>query len=268
MLLFDFLKAQDLTITPETAKVHLASWNGKENPLDVYYRGEFDEWQSWQNQANFERPLVVSLISLPEVTRWLFVGVYASMGKQQHANGTYQYSLAALPAYAEFAGRLVVTFSRTRASYLRGESCAPRMTVHAVAAEPVRLDEFPGFKTVDISFEDLDYLVRSGTTSWRTALGSVAGVYLISDTLTGKLYVGSATGEGGIWGRWCQYVDGHGHNVELKKLVGAEGIDRAKHYRFSVLEIADTHASSGEVLERESHWKRVLLTRAHGWNAN
>lgn len=43
MLLFDFLRAQDPTITPETAKVHLASWNGKENPLDVYYRGEFDE---------------------------------------------------------------------------------------------------------------------------------------------------------------------------------------------------------------------------------
>lgn len=186
----------------------------------------------------------------------------------QHQNGTYQYKLAALPAYAEFAGRLFVTFARTRASYLRGESCAPRMTVHAVTAEPVKLDEFPGFKTVDISFEDLDYLVRSGTTSWRTALGSVAGVYLISDTLTGKLYVGSATGEGGIWGRWCQYVDGHGHNVELKKLVGTEGIERAKHYRFSVLEIADTHASSGEVLERESHWKRVLLTRIHGWNAN
>jgi hypothetical protein len=55
-----------------------------------------------------------------------------------------------------------------------------------------------------------------------TALASVAGVYLISDTLTGKLYVGSATGEGGIWGRWCQYVDGHGHNIQLKRLVGAE----------------------------------------------
>lgn len=142
------------------------------------------------------------------------------------------------------------------------------MTVHALTAEPVKLDKFPGFKTVDISFDDLDYLVRSATISWRTALGNVAGVYLISDTLTGKLYVGSATGEGGIWSRWCQYVDGHGHNVELRRLVGAEGIERAKHYRFSVLEIADTHASSNEVLERESHWKRVLLTRVHGWNAN
>lgn len=28
------------------------------------------------------------------------------------------------------------------------------------------------------------------------------GVYLISDTYTGKLYVGSAYNENGIWGRW------------------------------------------------------------------
>jgi len=75
------------------------------------------------------------------------------------------------------------------------------MTVHPVTAGPVKLDKFLGVKNVDISFEDLHYLVRTGTTPWRTALGSVAGVYLISDTLTGKLYVGSATGEGGIWGR-------------------------------------------------------------------
>lgn len=84
---------------------------------------------------------------------------------------------------------------------------------------------------VNISFEDLEYIVHCGTTSWRAALGSVAGVYLISDELTGRLYVGSATGEGGTWGRWCQYVDGHGNNVELKKLVGTEGRDRARSLR-------------------------------------
>lgn len=121
---------------------------------------------------------------------------------------------------------------------------------------------------MDISFEDLGFLVRSATTSWRTALSSVAGVYLISDTLTGKLYVGSATGEGGIWGRWAQYVDGHGNNLELKRLVGTEGIARAGHFRFSVLEIADTHTGEPEVLARESHWKKVLLSRVHGLNAN
>ena len=114
MLLFDFLRTQDPAITPETAKVHLACWNGKEDPLDVYYRGGFDLWQSWQNKPNFERAFVVSLISLPEATRWLFVGVYASNGKRALPSGTYQYDLKPLPKYAELGGRLFVTFSRTR----------------------------------------------------------------------------------------------------------------------------------------------------------
>ena len=38
-------------------------------------------------------------------------------------------------------------------------------------------------------------------------------------------------------------------------------------YRFSVLEIADPHAGSSEVLERKSPRKRVLLKHVHGWNA-
>lgn len=268
MKLFDFLRTQDRAVAPERSKVHLACWNQIEEPLDVYLRGEFDKWQAWQKKPNFERSHVVALIDLPEAHRWLFVGVYESHGYQKLEDGGHLYDLTPVPAYAEFAGRLLVHFERTRASYLLGENCTDRMSVVSLSAEPLKLDEFPGFKTVNISFDDLSYLARSGATSWRTALGSVAGVYLITDTKTGKLYVGSATGEGGIWDRWCQYVDGHGNNVRLKALVGAEGRERAKAYRFSVLEIADTHASSEEVLKRESHWKDVLWSRVHGWNAN
>jgi hypothetical protein len=39
-------------------------------------------------------------------------------------------------------------------------------------------------------------------------------------------------------------------------------------FRFSVLEIADINESRDEVIQRESHWKSVLLTRQHGLNAN
>jgi len=125
----------------------------------------------------------------------------------------------------------------------------------------MHLEEFPGFKKVDLEWPDLEIVVRQNTTSWRTALSNVAGVYLISDPTDGKLYVGSATGEGGIWARWCQYVDGHGKNIELLQLIGNHGKERARSFRFSILEIADVHASREEIIERESHWKRVLLSR-------
>lgn len=93
----------------------------------------------------------------------------------------------------------------------------------------------------------------------------MAGGYLISDTESGKLYVGSATGEGGIWQRWSGYlVTGHGRNKEpvvlMKKLISG--------FRFTVLEIANTHASEKDVMVRESHLNKVLLTREFGFNAN
>lgn len=50
----------------------------------------------------------------------------------------------------------------------------------------------------------------------------VAGVYLITDSSTGKMYVGSTTVQGGIRGRWCACSDnGHGGNVLLGKLWGS-----------------------------------------------
>ena len=148
------------------------------------------------------------------------------------------------------------------------DGVAERVTVHEIKAEPLYLLEFPGFKKVDLAFADLAVLVRQRTTSWRVALSNVAGIYLVSDPEGGKLYVGSATGDGGLWNRWCQYVDGHGNNVELFKLIMELGTERASSFRFSILEIADVHASRDEILERESHWKRVLLSRSHGYNAN
>jgi hypothetical protein len=130
--------------------------------------------------------------------------------------------------------------------------------------------EFPGFKAVDLAKTQLDVIVKHELESWRTVLSNVAGVYLISDKRSVKLYVGSASGEGGLWQRWCQYAaTGHGGNVELKQILQNEGgPERANAFRFSILDVADVHATTDEILGRESHWKNVLLTREQGLNAN
>lgn len=79
----------------------------------------------------------------------------------------------------------------------------------------------------------------------------------------------SATGEAGIWGRWCSYSKtGHGGNHELVALLREKGEEYASNFVFGVLETADTRASESDVLGRESHWKELLLSRVHGYNAN
>lgn len=269
MRFFDILQSQDARLVPEKCKVHLASWNGSEDPLQVYFAGEFGKWQAWQTKRNFERDYVVSLIQLPERQRWLYVGAYEQVGSVEHPTQGVTYHLTPLAESSDLAGRLVCRYARpSRQAYLFGESVAPTCLLHEIRPEKIHLADFPGFKNVDISFGELSVIARQSIPSWVAALQSVAGVYLISDGETGKLYVGSATGVGGIWSRWCEYLNGHGDNVRLRELISEGGVQRAENFRFSVLEIADTHTSPEEVLKRERHWKDVLLSRLHGHNAN
>ena len=52
--------------------------------------------------------------------------------------------------------------------------------------------------------------------TYHEALQKITGVYCLTDTSNGKLYIGSATGEGGVAQRWGNYLDSkHGGNVKL-----------------------------------------------------
>jgi hypothetical protein len=112
-------------------------------------------------------------------------------------------------------------------------------------------------------------LVKHHTESWKTALSAVKGIYLITDTKDGKLYVGKADGEKGIWGRWeCYANTGHGHNKALVQELGIKATERQDDLRFSLLEIMDLQSAPREIDQRESHWKAVLMTRQYGHNRN
>ncbi len=276
MLMIDFLRAMNPNLDPAEAKLHLAAWNGSEHPLDVYLAGNFNDWQRWQNAKNFERRFVISLIDIPhQRNKWLFAGVYRSNGSERKWSEEYKkrynwYELTEEQAYKGMNGRLVVTFSRSgRASYLLTEKWCDRILLHEIYPEKQSIGEFPGFKAINLTKGQLELIVQRSPESWRTALSSVAGVYLISDTASGRFYVGSAYGEGGIWHRWSEYaINGHGGNVELKKLLADEGAKYAENFRYSILEISDLHDSQDNILQRESHWKDILMSRAYGLNAN
>lgn len=271
MRVFDLISVLLPNFRHDRAKVHLASWNGIEHPIDEYIAGRFDEWQRWQRRRNFERPLLVSLIAMNETDRWLFAGVH-NVGRaiwMEHEQ-LFRYDISEEPACSELNGRMVAAFRRAgRQPYLNAENWAENILLSEILPVPHSIGAFPGFKTVNLSNEELRTIVARSSESWRVALSNVAGVYLISDTVTGKLYVGSASGEGGIWARWSAYaIDGHGGNVELRKLLSESGSRRLANFRYSILEVSDLHASRDEILKRESHWKEVLMSRTHGHNAN
>lgn len=264
--LVDILKMQGIGLG--RYKIHLAT-PGRTSPLQAYWEGKFKEWQEGQNGKNFECETVLGLIHRG-LDRWLFGGAYRILGVQKGTMTPYQYETELLPGQDDLVGRVIVKFKRDfRSSYIWGDKYGSQLEVAEILESPFAIEEFDGYNKVQLSHSQLKVIVRRCEPSWQSALSSISGVYLIMDTETGKTYVGSAYGKGGIWQRWRCYADnGHGNNAELMALLGTKGTAYAEYFQYSILEIADPLATKDQVWERENHWKDVLMSRKFGYNSN
>lgn len=65
---------------------------------------------------------------------------------------------------------------------------------------------FTDYFDLIVDFSELKEIVENQYSDWKTIVSAIKGIYLITDTKTGLLYIGSAYGEDGIWGRWSEYV--------------------------------------------------------------
>lgn len=140
-----------------------------------------------------------------------------------------------------------------------------------ILREPYTGRAFGGYEDIDLSFEELETLVRNDRPDWKAALVSVKGVYMITDISTGKRYVGSAYGETGIWSRWNEYIaTGHGGNVGLRELAAEPNLEYCrKNFRFALLEYRQVQTPDDVVIGREEFWKQILLTTGvFGMNRN
>jgi hypothetical protein len=252
-------------------KIHCATGVDKP-PLAAYFEGKFQEWQECQRKRNFTCDKIVSLIHLNR-DQWLFVGVWNVLGVKPRSDSSeswFEYSTSEVLGLDHLAGKTIVSFKRTfRNSYLIGKSYQDQLFVTQILEERMSLGDFPGYSSVLLSHKELRIIVTHNLTSWRSALKSVAGIYLVTDKSCGKQYVGSAYGIDGLWGRWCLYaLFPHGNNTELKDLLKQRGDAHAEHFQFSILEICDVKMAKEEVFARESHWKSTLCSRLFGYNSN
>ncbi|WP_291793502.1 GIY-YIG nuclease family protein [Brevibacterium sp.] len=161
---------------------------------------------------------------------------------------------------ADLRGRLVIGWKSPRTWRLTGQTAAAYPVIEIADAEPV---PFPGFDRLVLDYPRLQAVMREPRyAAWRTALSSVLGIYLITDTRDGRHYVGKADGAESIRQRWSAYAaNGHGGNVELR------GLDPSG-FRFSLLRVFDPSTPTSEIDAAESHFKTALDTRRHGLNRN
>ena len=129
--------------------------------------------------------------------------------------------------------------------------------------------QFTDYSDFILDFHELREIAINQYKDWKSMLAPTKGVYLISDTMTGKLYVGAAYGDEGICGRWSNYVftNGHGNNKTLKELLEKDP-NYAINFQFSILMLLPRTITPHEAIKKERLFKNKLGTNAFGLNNN
>src|SRR5438067_1426690 len=89
-------------------KVHCATGRpDKFEPLYSFSKGAFKEWQEGQNNKNFERNFILSLIYYKK-GEWLFAGIFKSIGVKQRDACGFEYLTELTDIGKDLIGRLVI----------------------------------------------------------------------------------------------------------------------------------------------------------------
>ena len=175
------------------------------------------------------------------------------------------YELTLVDELTVFRDRLLIDWGPSTKMWHQKGTTEKRII--ALKSDPTKV--FPGFDSVLLDYHSLKEVFDNPFlySDWKVALSAVKAVYLISDNHDGRLYVGSAYGKDGLWGRWNEYVTtgGHGNNKYLEATIKAFP-DRIEQLRWSVLQILPKNATAEIVINTENQWKNKLLTREHGYN--
>ncbi|MDD3414566.1 MAG: GIY-YIG nuclease family protein [Lachnospiraceae bacterium] len=227
------------------------------------YDGQF--WNYSKAKSFKAGQIAIGFVKI-ETKKWLLFDI-SEITKDLEKYDAVGYEYRTLEEYRKYFGRLIVGYSNKSQNMIRkAESVIEECIVLEIIDDIFEDDIFPGYENVNLSWNELNRIIEKK--DWKTALENQKGVYLITDIATGKRYVGSAYGKDMLLGRWRNYVDnGHGGNVELMGLP-MEYIKT--NFRYSVLDIYKSTTNDNVIINRESHWKRVLLTRDErfGYNKN
>lgn len=274
---------------PNVTKVKFNMNDGDLPAWDLLKSSEDDEkykrwvrmnaWKSESGQANNNLNRAKYLLSFAQyytlgAQYYIFGGFYKVEQLPEVKSGE-GYKLTLLDEFKEYRRRLIIKLEKPigRDIYNKPFNNVQRdFNAEIYEIRPsVKLDNFIGFNRVLLKHSELQYIFKNDAPEWKNNLSSVKGIYCITDISNGQLYIGSASGEGGIWQRWQQYAnvnDLTGGNTTFEKIKnnGAEHI--IDNFTYSILEIFDIRTDKHVILERESFWKNVFKSKIFGMNEN
>lgn len=207
-----------------------------------------------------------------------------AIAKKYMGIGAVWHELEPMPIFDPFVDRLIINWPQQgrHHQWLKRSSEKQGLSIPIHSIRPVGFEgQFPGFDELRLGGAQLFRIATEGDggSGMIAALESVRGVYLISDTETGDLYVGSATGKDGFWGRWLSYAkSAHGGNkLMIEVMKNADDVNigqiekiekRLGSLQFSILETLSNLSLEKDGLLAEKRWKNKLGKKAVILNGN
>jgi hypothetical protein len=264
ILLNDILNLKDL----ENTKIRFLPKNRIQDPLKLFKhdRKELFKSQFWNysNRKAFRVGQTAIGFAFLEKDKWLLFDI-SKITKDLNVYNAPGYEYEQMNEFEKYFGRVVIEY-KNKATQMCcwANTVIRRCKVLQILEDTFDDDIFPGYENVNKSWKELQNILNKG--AWKTALENQKGIYLITDKSNGKMYVGTATGDDMIYGRWSTYIkNGHGGNAELRTLDFSHIKD---NFYYSILDIYKSTTPDEIILKRESWWKKTLQSRDFGYNKN
>ena len=241
----------------------------REDLWDLYRKGSFQAYQNKQSRDVFGgAKCIISFIAARHKYA-AYVGVWEILGSKRRKDGGLIYKTKKLSIYDELAQRLIVSWGEGTRSWAQWADKKGNKEIIEILP-PGYVMDFPGYYDFTLTHSELVQMISNPDSNreWQRMLSSISGVYLILDEKTGRQYVGSAYGRGGIWARWKTYArNPSGENKQLKQLLSQDR-DRHEKFQFSILRVLEPSSTKDEVITQEALLKRKLGSKAFGLNSN
>lgn len=238
----------------------------------LLWRNDYGKFVAYQSRQSVKAKLLASAefwaaFVVTPLGETLFAGLYKVGGHRPGRPGTpsvtrrgafepdgdIEFDLEKDARLEEYEGKLCISWGQGNLSWVQYAHShdKPLQALHPKEPEP----EFPGYLRLVMMLSEVPKIYPS----WRKRLREAKGIYALTSTKDKALYIGSATGVDGFYGRWCQHAQKGGDAKGFKK--------RDPHeYQVSILEVAGSNFSDSDTLRAEYLWMEKLQTQKMGLN--
>lgn len=184
----------------------------------------------------------------------------------------FYYDLEKTDIMSDYVERLLIDWGKGARSWCQNGTTEKEIIALMPHRNAQLVSQLTDFENIRLSFDELESIVLAPDfySEWVGALSTTYAIYLITDTKTGKQYVGSASGKDGLYGRWSNYVDTkHGGNKKIQLLLKRYP-ERYHKFQFSILQLLPKSlgVDKDRISKIESLWKNKLNSIEFGLNDN